>query len=195
MIKSTLLNATLMTVLSLTSLSAFADWKLDNEQSTVSFISVKKTNVMEAHHFNKLSGKLSNEGVFSLAIDLGSVDTTIAIRDQRMKEHLFEQVKFPQAIVSATILPATLAKLNVNETTTMPLTAQLDLHGMKQSIILLMSVTKLSDSSLLVASQKPVMIKASDFGLVEGIETLRKLAGLPSISTTVPVSFVLRLNQ
>lgn len=195
MIKSTLLSAAAITVLSLTSFNLFADWKVDNEQSTVSFISVKKMNVMEAHHFNNLSGKLSKDGSFSLAIDLASVDTTIGIRDQRMKEHLFEQVKFPQAIVSATISPAALGKLIVNETTTMSLAGQLDLHGNKQSIELLMNVTKLSDSNLLVVSQKPVIIKASDFGLVKGIETLRNLAGLPSISTTVPVSFVLRLNQ
>ena len=195
MIKSTLLSAAAITVLSLTSFNLLADWKVDNDQSTVSFISVKKTNVMEAHHFNNLSGKLSKEGAFSLAIDLASVDTTIGIRDQRMKEHLFEQSKFAQAIVSGAIPANMLAKLVVNETTSMSVAGQLDLHGNKQPITLLMSVTKLSDSNLLVASQKPVMIKASDFGLVKGIETLRNLAGLPSISTTVPVSFVLRLNQ
>jgi hypothetical protein len=55
-------------------------------------------------------------------------------------------------------------------------------------------VTKLANGSLLVNSVKPVIIKAVDFNLVKGIEKLRQLAGLPSISTTVPVSFVLRLN-
>jgi len=191
MIKSIVLTA----LLSLTSFNLLADWSIDNAQSTVNFVSVKKTHVMEAHHFNTLTGTLSEEGQFSLSIDLKSVDTGISIRDQRMKEHFFEQNKFANATVSATISPSILAQLKVNQTTSMSLTGQLDLHGNKQPIALLMSVTKLSNSDLVVASQKPVIIQASNFGLVKGIDTLRQLAGLPSISTTVPVSFVLRLNQ
>lgn len=184
----------LTTLLSLTSLNVSADWQVDNTHSVVSFISVKKTNVMEAHYFKSLSGRLSDAGTFSLAIDLASVETNVAIRNQRMQAHLFEQDKFANAFVSASIAPSTLAQLKVNQTVSMPLTGQLDLHGETQPIELLVSVTKLSDSSLLVASQKPVMIYASQFNLVEGIEKLRQLANLPSIATTVPVSFVLRLN-
>ena len=82
-----------------------------------------------------------------------------------------------------------------NETTPLSLTAELDLHGYKKEITLLVDVIKLSDSSLVVNSTKPVFIKANDFSLVKGIEKLRSLAGLPSISTTVPVSFSLRLNK
>lgn len=190
MIKSTVTAA----LLSLTSLSAFANWTLNNDQSTVSFVSVKKSNVMEAHHFKSLTGKLSNAGKFSLTIDLNSVDTAIAIRDQRMAKHLFETTQFAQANVSATLPTSLLTELTVDTTIKTNLSAQLSLHGQTMPISLMVSVTKLASGNLLVASIKPVIIKAADFGLVKGIETLRQLAGLPSISTTVPVSFVLRLN-
>lgn len=191
MIKATVLAG----LLSLTSLDLLANWTVNNEQSNVSFISVKKSNVMEAHHFNKLTGKLYTDGSFTLVIDLASVDTTIGIRDQRMKEHLFEQNKFAHAIVSASLTPDTISQLKVNEITPLSLTANLDFHGYKKEITLLVDVIKLSDSSLVVSSTKPVFIKANDFSLVKGIEKLRSLAGLPSISTTVPVSFSLRLDK
>lgn len=190
MIKST---ATAV-LLSLTSLSAFANWTLNNDQSTVSFVSVKKGNVMEAHHFKSLTGNLSDSGKFSLSIDLKSVDTAIAIRDQRMAEHLFETTKFSQAIVEATLPTSLLATLTVGNTIESSLSAQLSLHGQTVPVPLMLSITKLTNGSLLVTSVKPVIIKAADFDLVKGIEKLRQLAGLPSISTTVPVSFVLRLN-
>jgi len=46
----------------------------------------------------------------------------------------------------------------------------------------------------LVVSERPVVISATQFGLAEGVESLRKIAGLPSISVAVPVSFVLSFN-
>jgi len=190
MIKST---ATAVFI-SLMSASAFADWTLDNEQSTVSFVSVKKGTVMESHHFKTLTGHVSDVGKFSLNIDLSSVDTSIAIRDQRMNEHLFETAKFSQATISGLVPSSLLSSLKANNTTKTTLSSQLSLHGQTVPVTLVVSVTKLTDGSLLVASVKPVIIKATDFDLVKGIEKLRQLAGLPSISTTVPVSFVLRLN-
>lgn len=191
MIKATVVAG----LLSLTSLDLLANWTVNNEQSTVSFISVKKSNVMEAHHFNQLTGTLSADGKFSLNINLASVDTGISIRDQRMKEHLFQQSKFANATVSASLSADTISQLKINKTTPLSLSANLDLHGHKKAITLLLDVVKLSDSSLIVSNRKPVFIKANDFSLVKGIETLRNLAGLPSIATTVPVSFSLRLNK
>lgn len=191
MIKATILA----TVLSLTSLDLLANWNVDNEQSSVNFISVKKSNVMEAHHFNQIAGKLSNDGSFKLVIDLASVDTGITIRNERMQEHLFELPDFTKATVSASLKPATISALKINETTPVTLKATLDLHGEDKTIRLSVNVTKLSDSSLMVSSTKPIFIKADDFSLVKGIEKLRELARLPSIATTVPVSFSLRLNK
>jgi hypothetical protein len=40
----------------------------------------------------------------------------------------------------------------------------------------------------------PLVLNAADFGLAEGLESLRALAGLPAISLAVPVSAVLIFN-
>ncbi|OIQ48066.1 MAG: hypothetical protein BM565_03190 [Gammaproteobacteria bacterium MedPE] len=191
MIKSTVAAVLLMTL----SHSAHADWALDKANSTLSFVSVKKSDVMEAHHFNHINGTLTDNGAFSLVIDLSSVDTAIAIRDSRMGEHLFETNKFPQATLSASIPSKALAGLVVNQTAMMKVPASLNLHGEKQAMNADVSVTLLSDGNLLVSSNKPVFVNAGDFNLIKGIEKLRELAGLPSISTTVPVTFSLRLNN
>ena len=38
---------------------------------------------------------------------------------------------------------------------------------------------------------EPLILRASEFGLLPGLENLRKLAGLKSINPSVPVSAVL----
>jgi len=39
-----------------------------------------------------------------------------------------------------------------------------------------------------------VVVNASLFNLADGVEALREIAGLPSISAAVPVSFVLSFD-
>lgn len=48
---------------------------------------------------------------------------------------------------------------------------------------------KLLGERLLVTSLKPFILSANDYGLAEGIEMLRTVANLPSISTVVPVTY------
>jgi hypothetical protein len=51
-----------------------------------------------------------------------------------------------------------------------------------------------SDSELLVVSAQPVILNVTDYQLGKGVEQLKELAGLPSISYAVPVSFYLTLT-
>lgn len=44
-------------------------------------------------------------------------------------------------------------------------------------------------------SFQPIIVNANEFDLVAGIDKLREIAGLSSISQAVPVSFVLTLTQ
>lgn len=191
MIKSTLIAA----LLSSLSYQAMADWTVHNEQSSVSFVTLKQANVMESHHFKNIGGEITATGDVSITIDLSSVDTAISIRDERMQQYLFETSTFSTATLNANIAPSILASIKVNDSKVLAVNATLSLHGQVHKIAVNVSVTRLSNNSLLVASVKPVLIHANDFSLVKGIEKLRQLAGLKSISHTVPVSFVLRLNN
>ena len=68
-------------------------------------------------------------------------------------------------------------------------------HGTTSSVTFDVSGSRLGDDRILVASRKPVIVNASQVGLLAGVEKLREVAGLPSISPAVPVSFVLAFDR
>lgn len=171
-----------------------AEWQLDNAQSQLNFISIKKGDVAEVHHFDRLTGSLSDSGMFTVDIALDSVNTNIEIRDQRMREFLFDVADFPSATLTAQVQPELVTELSTGMSHSATIDAELSLHGQKQTLAIDVVVTKLSDSKLMLVSAKPLVVNVSEFDLTEGVEKLRELAGLPSISHAVPVSFYLTLN-
>jgi polyisoprenoid-binding protein YceI len=177
------------------SLPTLANWQLDNSDSLISFISTKKTNISEVHHFKELKGSIRADGEATVTINLASVDTGIAIRDERMQSLLFQTELFASAEFSATLSNKFLDELVVGESTELMLMGRLSLHGEAQSLQVPTYVTKLSDKKLLVVSIKPVILNVADFALVEGALKLQEIAKLPSISTAVPVNFVLTFTR
>lgn len=169
--------------------SAFAGWKLDEQASKLNFLSTKKAQIIEQHSFKKVAGKVADNGQVNLQIDLASVETNIPIRNERMQKYLFETDKFANATISAKVDSGVLAALAVGELKTLELAAELDLHGNKQKLTVPVTVVKGNQGQLYVNSVGSVVINAADFALVEGINKLQELAGLPSITYAVPVSF------
>ncbi|WP_076409613.1 YceI family protein [Shewanella sp. UCD-KL12] len=170
-------------------------WTVDNKNSNVNFISTKKVNVAEVHQFHTFSGQLDDSGKFSLSIDLASVWTNVEIRDIRMKEQLFEVGKFPKLTLSANVDKEVVNSIAVGGTSVMDISADLTLHGITQTMPISVTVAKLSENQILVVSTQPAVINAANFELSAGIEKLREIAGLTSISQAVPVSFILTLNR
>lgn len=174
--------------LSLFCSQSFAAWVLDNAQSSLHFISTKKEHISEVHQFTQLSGSVSDEGQLSVEITLASVETGIDIRNQRMRENLFMVEHMPTAKLSAK-LPEALLNLQVGESSLATVSAQLTLNGQSKNIDVDVRVSRLSAQTLLADSVKPILIKADDYKLAEGVNVLKELAGLPGISLTVPVNF------
>lgn len=174
---------------------ALADWTVDNSQSRLSFVSVKANMVAEVHHFGELEGWLGDDGRFRLNIDLASVQTMIPIRDERMREMLFETETWPMATLSAQLDLAPLRELAVGEQVEMVAEAELDLRGQKSGHTVQAVVARLAKDTLLVTSAQPLVLNAGALGLTEGIERLREVAGLPSISPAVPVTFRMTLRE
>lgn len=169
--------------------SAFAGWKLDEQASKLNFLSTKKAQIIEQHSFKKVAGKVAANGQVNLQIDLASVETNIPIRNERMQKYLFETDKFANATISAKVDSGVLTALAVGELKTLELAAELDLHGNKQKLKVPVTVVKGNKGQLYVSSVGSVVINAADFALVEGINKLQELAGLPSITYAVSVSF------
>lgn len=179
----------------LSNVTMASDWKVNNDQSTISFISVKKADIAEVHRFNNIDGKLTDAGKFSLIIDLSSVNSGIEIRDERMQSLLFEVAQFPKLSLQASVNPKLLESLVVGEMLTTQVDGEIELHGQKVIKTFDVVVAKLSTNKMLVSSLKPVIVQAGEFGLVAGVEKLRDIAGLSSISLAVPVSFVVTLAK
>ncbi len=170
-------------------------WSLVSDQSRLSFVSVKAGEVAEVHHFAKLTGTVQPDGTASIAIPLDSVNTGIDIRDERMRNILFDVATHPTAIFATTIDLASLNSLSIGDQRRMPLAGQLSLHGLTAPVETQVTITRAADGKVLVNSLDPIIINASSFGLTEGLAELQKLAKLPGITPDVPVSFQLTFSR
>jgi polyisoprenoid-binding protein YceI len=183
-------------ILTLTaSFSVLAQWQLNNNLSSLSFVSVKKGEIAEAHQFKELSGWLNDKGMAKVSIDLSSVSTGIEIRDQRLVTMFFDAEQYPEAIFSATIAPEFIENLSVGTSQSYPLVGELSLRGEQKVFTIDTIVSRIADRKIIVSSVKPVIMQVSDFGLTSGLAKLAEVAQLPSITGAVPVSFVLSFEH
>lgn len=186
---STLLAAAACSPAGETSLEG--DWTLDADQASLQFVTVKATDILEVHHFGELAGSVSADGAAEVTITLDTVSTNIDIRDERMREFLFETETYPAATISTTLAPETFASLATGEMLVTPVELTVDLHGTSDVIATQLAVTRLGPDKVLVATTDPIIVDGYAFGLDGGIEHLRELASLPSITASVPVTFSL----
>ena len=177
----------------LSSVSAQAAWQLVNESSQLNFISVKASHIAETHTFDLLSGSIADSGEAQLNIDLASVATGIDIRNERMQSMLFNVISFPQANI--------ITELDLSEFTSLaapvvkPITAELRLVGQSTQVQGDVLVVPVDDNTVSVTTVAPIVVNANGLELVPGIEALREVAGLPSISYSVPVTFSLTFRR
>lgn len=185
----------LMSVLLGLSSSAFADWTLLNDESSLHYVSIKSTNIAEMNRFKTLAGSVSEQGAVELKIDLSSVDTGVDIRDERMQTMLFDVAQFAQATVTGKVDLERVTKLEVGETYTDSITLNLALHGLSKEVSSQVQVTRLADDKVLITTLEPVVLNAADYKLAKGLEALRVIAQLPAISPVVPVTYSLVFQQ
>jgi polyisoprenoid-binding protein YceI len=174
---------------------AWADWELDNTKSAVNFVSIKNDSVGEVHSFASLVGFIGAAGNVQMTINLDSVETLVAVRNERMRELLFETVKFPSAQLTAQVAPAVLAEAVKGGIVTAELPVTLSLHGKDKTLTVSVVVVGAGDGSLRVFTARPVLINAADFGLESGVAALQQVAGLRAISSAVPVTLQLLFVQ
>lgn len=171
--------------------AAQADWQLDNDQSHLTFVTIKATHIAEVHRFTQLRGSLNAAGQADIEIALASVETNIPIRNERMQQMLFDTDLFPSAGITATFDAEMLAGLTAGDSRMLDISAQLRIKDSSIPVSVPVLAARLNAETLVVTSARPVLVSADSVGLTEGVEKLREIAGLPSISRAVPVSFVL----
>ena len=171
--------------------SAFADWTLDNDRSQLTFVSIKAGHIAEIHRFTQLKGQVNDAGQVTAEIVTASIDSMIAIRDERMREFLFESEIFPNITVTANIDPEQLNDLQPGDGAAQSVDAKVTFKDRELDVAMQLIALRLNDTTLLVNTLQPILLNTASVGFDTGVNKLQELAGLPSISQAVPVSFTL----
>ena len=168
--------------------NTFTDWTLDTNNSQLSFISTKNKTISETHQLTFKDGSINSGAFVDLIIDLNQVETHIEIRNQRVKDLLFQTDRYPTARIKAQ-LPE-----NLVLGTTMDIRFELDLHGITKELSVPV-MAQMVDEKLTVINYQPITIQAKDFDLDAGLNQLTQVAKLQAISYEVPVDFKLVFNK
>lgn len=176
---------------SVASSMATVGWTLNAADSYLNFATTKNTHNLEVHNFTGISGDINNAGVATLTVDLNTVNTGVALRDQRMRDLLFETAIHPTATVTVNVPATLISGLGIGQVTRTDVTASLSLHGLTATIATRVSVQKLTASRVVVQSLPPILVKAETYNLAAGVEALRAAVGIASINASVPVDFAL----
>ena len=166
-----------------------AEWRLNAAASSVKFASVKNEAVGEVHYFTALEGSVSDTRI-EVRIALASIETMIDVRNDRMREMLFEVAEFPEATITADATRLVLDELADGTIHALTVPLEVSLHGRTQTLSASVRVVA-TGGDVVVFSDAPLMVRAGDFGLDAGVEALRRVAGLNAIDGVVPVTFTL----
>lgn len=165
-------------------------WILDGESSYLSLISVKQTDIAEVHTFDSFSGVIDQYGQANLTVELSSIDTNVELRDQRLRDHLFDVVSFPTANARLNLDMATIDGIGVGSSAEVPVSTSFSLRGKTKTLEVVLVVMRLSEEHLMVKTTRPIVLDTKDYGLQPGVQKLLELTGLQSISSAVPVEFM-----
>lgn len=173
------------------SVTAQANWYLDGESSRLSFITTQNANVANVHRFLVLHGKVDSKGLAQLRIEMDSVNSAVPLRDERMRDLLFDFKHFPEAQITAQIDLQPINALASGAQLELHLPVTVTLRGKQHVYEAELLATRLDERRFQVVTLEPLMLQAEGFGLQPELETLRKMAGLSAISFSVPVGAVL----
>ena len=175
-------------ILLLISPPAWSSWEVAGG-SVVQFISIKNNAVGELNQFESVVGTVSDEGQVDIRVALNAVETNVGIRNDRMKELLFEVGLFPEAKITAQLAPSV---VSATRSQTVETTLAIDLHGQVVNRTATLQVAP-NEKGLSVVSVAPILLTASEFGLESGVAALQSIAGLDAISRVIPVTVRLQL--
>ncbi len=181
----------LLASLAVLALPAQANWYLDNESSRLSFISNKNADISEVHRFLNLHGKVDPKGVAELEVELDSVSTGIPLRDERLRRQLFDVKQYPEAKITAQLDMRPINALAPGAQLELRLPLNVQMHGHSQRYSAQLLATRLDERRFQVVTLEPLVLHAEDFGLLPGLESLRRVADLSAIGFSVPVGAVL----
>jgi polyisoprenoid-binding protein YceI len=192
--------AAVAAALTFTLSSAHAAWRVDNSQSTFNFVTAKAAApgvaaIEEVQTFKQIGGTIGDDGKLEFDVELGSVETNIPLRNERLKEMLFKVSDNPKAVFTGTVDARRLKAMRVGAQESVDLTGQLTISGRSNPITTSLYVVKLASGALRVSTSLPIIVNLKDYGLQDEIEALRDVMHLNVLVSSAPVTFSVMLKS
>ncbi len=161
-------------------------WQLVSDESEVAFMTIKSRHTAEVHQFMDVTGGIEG-AAGTVSVRLGSWNTNIAIRDERMTKEILKGDA--DMIATATVeIPENLLSLKAGESSVYEGATTIDAFGVKLNRPITLRVVAVSDDQLRVTSVHPMLLSTQRLTVGSAIGKLRLIAGLKDISQAVPVS-------
>lgn len=171
-----------------------ATWQLDNEQSSLHFVSVKNELVAETHTFQTLNGSWDEKNV-SVSIPVSGMQTNIPIRNDRIWQYVLQADQFANIQVTAPLTSESIASLTAGNSVVQDLPLTATIAGQSAVVTAKVRITMLNGNTLQATTEAPLMLNTNQFKLGTGIAKLQELAGLKRIDPMVPVTFNVRFSK
>lgn len=164
-------------------------WTLNPEGSYISFGSEKSGQIGEVHEFTVFSGHLAPDQWGVVEINLKSLQTHIEQRNERMRDHLFGGEATSTARITLPVDKTIFKSFAIGERKLIEeAELTLEFNGDEFPLSADLAATRLANDKVLVETVSLIYLDTKELGLETGVEKLRELANLPSISFAVPVS-------
>jgi len=170
---------------------AMADWQLQTDYSRISFVSVKRGDSAEVQRFTGLTGAVDAQGGVRIMVPFSGLDSGLALRDERMRNDLFQVAQFSEAQVASQVDLASWEEMAVGASKVENIEFQISLHGQERRLKAEVLVSRIGEHNMQVSTLEPVLLKAVDFDLLDGLQRLKEISAVPEITPEIPVFAVL----
>jgi polyisoprenoid-binding protein YceI len=186
--------AAVAAALTFTLSTAHAAWRVDNNQSTFNFVTTKAeapgvAAIEEVQTFKQVDGTIGDDGKLEFNVELGSVETNIPLRNERLKQMLFKVVDNPKAVFTGTVDARHLKAMRVGAVENVDLAGQLTISGRSNPVTASLYVVKLASGALRVSTNLPIIVNLKDYGLQDEVGALRDVMHLNVLVSSAPVTF------
>lgn len=169
-------------------------WTMDTAASALRFQSIKDETKIETNTFATYTGAIDATGQATVRILMDSVDTSVDLRNVRMRFLLFETFQFPEAVITMQIDPAMLDDLQDARRKVMTAPYSITLHGVTSERTAEIAVTLLDDDRVHVSSATPISLLTADFNLDDGVAKLEQAVNVDILPASV-ITFDFLFNR
>ncbi|WNC95102.1 YceI family protein [Paraburkholderia sp. FT54] len=142
--------------------SAHAAWRVDNSESMFNFVTAKApaqgvAAIVEAQRFKQIDGTVRDDGKLEFDVDLGSVETSNPLRNERVKEILFKVAGNPNAVFAGTVDARRFGAMRVGASADVDVNGQLTINGQSNPLTATLRIVKLESGALQVLTSVPIV--------------------------------------